>query len=169
MRHPVGGHHLAQVNVGVPLEPLTSERLRGFVDMLEPVNALADSAAGFVWRLQTEDGDATALRPSDDEPDLIINLSVWTSVETLADFVYRSAHAEVMRGRRQWFVPMREAFTAVWWIPAGTLPTMPEAMARLDLLRRSGPGRQAFTLQRPFPRPDAAEPVRVDGDWFCPA
>ncbi len=167
MRHPVGGYHLAQVNVGVPLEPLDSVRLQGFVAMLEPVNALADTAPGFVWRLQTDDGDATALRPSEEEPDLIINMSVWESVETLADFVYRTAHAGVMRERRQWFVPMREAIAAAWWIPAGTTPTMPEAMARLDLLRRSGPCRQAFTLQHPFARPDASEPARVDRDWFC--
>lgn len=159
MRHPVGGYQLAQVNVGVPLEPLTSERLQGFVEQLEPVNALADAAPGFVWRLQTDDGDATALRPSADEPDLIINMSVWESVEALAEFVYRTAHAGVMRQRRAWFVPMRDAFTAAWWIPAGTLPTMPEAMARLDLLRASGPCRQAFTLQRPFPRPDTLEAV----------
>ena len=150
MRHPVGGWQLAQVNVGIPLEPLDSETLRGFVEMLEPVNALADCAPGFVWRLQTEDGDATALRPSDDQPDLIINMSVWESVEALSDFVYRSAHADVMRQRRRWFVPLREAIACSWWIPAGTLPTMSEALARLDLLRTSGPCRQAFTLQRPF-------------------
>ena len=169
MRHPVGGYQLAQVNVGVPVAPLDSEQLRGFTDQLEPVNALADAAPGFVWRLQTEDGDATALRPDPSVPDLIINLSVWESVEALATFVYRGLHADVMRGRRQWFVPMREAFTCAWWIPTDTLPTMPEALARLDLLRRNGPGRQAFTLARPFPRPDADAPVRVGDDWFCPA
>ncbi|MHA3704867.1 DUF3291 domain-containing protein [Jatrophihabitans sp. YIM 134969] len=159
MRHPVGGYQLAQVNVGVPLEPLDSERLRGFVEQLEPVNALADAAPGFVWRLQTEEGDATSLQPDPANPDLIINMSVWESTEALTDFVYRGHHAAAMRGRREWFVPMREAFTCAWWIPAGTRPTMPEAMARLDLLRASGPCRQAFTLQRPFPRPDLAPAV----------
>lgn len=150
MRQPPGGWHLAQVNVGIPREPLDSERLRGFVEMLEPVNALADAAPGFVWRLQTEDGDATALRPSPEHPDLIINLSVWESVATLSDFVFRTAHADLLRERRRWFVPLREAVTCAWWIPAGAIPTMPEALARLDILRTSGPCRQAFTLQRPF-------------------
>jgi hypothetical protein len=164
MRHPVGGYHLAQVNIGIPLEPLDSERLRGFVEMLEPVNALADAAPGFVWRLQTDDGDATALQPDPANPDLIINMSVWESVETLADFVFRSAHADVLRQRRKWFVPMREAISAAWWIPAGTVPTMSEAMARIDLLRESGPCRQAFTLHRPFARPDAVEPDAVEPD-----
>ena len=93
-------HHLAQLNIGRTLEPLTSARLAGFIALLEPINALADAAPGFVWRLQTEDGDATGLRPFADDDLMIVNLSVWESVEALADFVYRAAHAEVMRQRR---------------------------------------------------------------------
>jgi heme-degrading monooxygenase HmoA len=100
------GSHLAQVNIGLPIEPVESERLRGFMAMLEPINALADTAAGFVWRLQTEDGDATAIRAFEDER-LIINVSVWESVETFAAFVYGPEHSAVMRQRRSWFVPMQ--------------------------------------------------------------
>src|SRR6476619_6376066 len=107
-------HHLAQVNIALPLEPLDSERLQGFVDQLEPINALADAAPGFVWRLQTEDGDATAIRPYADDR-LLINLSVWESLEAFAGFVYGTAHADVMRQRRSWFVPMRESYAAAWW------------------------------------------------------
>ena len=160
-------YHLAQVNIGLPLEPLESERLRGFVDMLEPINALADTAPGFVWRLQTEDGDATAIRAFDDER-LIMNMSVWESLETFTAFVYGAEHSAVMRQRRQWFVPM-QVYTAAWWIPAGTIPTPADSVVRLDLLTRLGPTPDAFTVKRPFPPPGSTvEPV-VRDDWTCPA
>src|SRR5664279_3959137 len=107
-------YQLAQVNIGLPVEPVTSARLADFMAQLDPINALADRAPGFVWRLQTEDGDATAIRPFADDR-LLINMSVWESVEALANFVFGSAHAGVMRRRREWFVPMREAYTTAWW------------------------------------------------------
>jgi len=160
------GFHLAQVNIGLPLEPLESERLRGFVEMLEPINALADRAPGFVWRLQTEDGDATAIRVFEDER-LIMNMSVWESIEAFASFVYGADHGAVMRQRRQWFVPMH-VYTAAWWIPAGTLPTPADAVARLDLLRRHGPTQDAFTIKRPFPPPGQSVPPAIRDDWSCP-
>jgi heme-degrading monooxygenase HmoA len=160
------GYHLAQVNIGLPIEPLESERLRGFVDMLEPVNALADAAPGFVWRLQTEDGDATAIRAFEDER-LIMNMSVWESFEALASFVYGAEHAAVMRQRRQWFVPMR-VYTAAWWIPAGTLPVPADAVTRMALLSRLGPTAEAFTLKRPFPAPGHAVAPEIRDDWSCP-
>jgi hypothetical protein len=159
-------YHLAQVNIGLPIEPVESERLRGFVEMLEPINALADAAPGFVWRLQTEDGDATAIRAFEDER-LIMNMSVWDSVESFAAFVYGAEHGAVMRQRRQWFVPM-QVYTAAWWIPAGTLPTPADAVARLEMLRELGPTPEAFTIKRPFPPPGASTPVEVRDDWSCP-
>jgi hypothetical protein len=164
----MSGHHLAQLNIGLPIEPVDSQRLAGFMAQLEPINALADAAPGFVWRLQTEDGDATAIRPFEDDR-LIVNMSVWRSVEDLADFVYRTAHAAVMRQRRQWFVPMREAYTVLWWVPAGHRPSLEDATARLEMLRTSGPSAAAFTLQRPFPRPGSDVAPAVADDWFCPA
>jgi heme-degrading monooxygenase HmoA len=160
--------HLAQVNIGLPIEPVESERLAGFVAMLEPINALADAAPGFVWRLQTEDGDATAVRAFEDER-LLMNMSVWESVETFGAFVYGPQHAAVMKQRRQWFVPMRELYTALWWIPAGAVPTPRDAVHRLDVLRAHGPSADAFTLTRAFPPPDAgtdAAPT-VPEDWTC--
>jgi hypothetical protein len=160
-------YHLAQVNIGLPIEPLESERLRGFVEMLEPINALADAAGGFVWRLQTEDGDATAIRAFADER-LIMNMSVWRSLEAFTDFVYGAEHLAVMRQRRKWFVPM-QVYTAAWWIPAGTLPTPADAVARLDLLERHGPTADAFTARRPFPPPGSSMQQRVRDDWTCPA
>ena len=125
-------------------------RLADFVAKLAPINALADGSPGFVWRLQTEDGDATAIRVFDDDR-LIVNMSVWTSFEALADFVYRSAHVEVMRRRREWFHSMAELFMTLWWIPAGTIPTLDEAEERLLHLRTHGPTPRAFTFRDPFP------------------
>ncbi|KYF52183.1 hypothetical protein BE08_03945, partial [Sorangium cellulosum] len=124
-------HHLAQVNIALPLEPLDSARLADFVSALDPVNALADAAPGFVWRLKTEDGDATAVRAFGDER-ILVNMSVWESVEALSDFAFRNPdHAAVMRRRREWFVPMKEAYAVLWWIPAGHIPTVAEAEERL--------------------------------------
>ncbi len=164
----MSGYHLAQLNIGLPIEPVDSQRLAGFMAQLEPINALADAAPGFVWRLQTEDGDATAIRPFADDR-LIVNMSTWESVEELADFVYRTAHAAVMRQRRQWFVPMREAYTVLWWVPAGQRPALDDATSRLELLRSTGPSAEAFTLQRPFPPPGSQITLTIADDWFCPA
>jgi hypothetical protein len=163
----MAGHHLAQLNIGRMLAPLDSEQMAGFVNALEPINALADGAPGFVWRLQTEDGDATAIRPYDDDM-MIVNMSVWESVEALADFAYRSDHRAVMVQRRQWFERMAEAFVVLWWVPAGHRPSVVEARERLDLLRREGPTPAAFTFRSPFPAPDADAPVDVDDLWGCP-
>jgi heme-degrading monooxygenase HmoA len=157
-------HHLAQVNIARLVAPLDSEQLRGFVEALDPINALADGAPGFVWRLQTEDGDATALRPYDDDM-LIVNMSVWESLESLADFVYRSDHQQVMRGRRLWFERMSEAYMVLWWVPEGHRPSVDEAKARLELLRANGPSSDAFTFRSPFPPPgtDTAVAPELEG------
>lgn len=159
--------HLAQLNVGTPVAPLTEPQLAGFVEALEPVNALADAAPGFVWRLQTEDGDATAYRAFDDDR-ILVNMSVWTSVEALADFVYNGMHREIMARRREFFLPMREAFQVLWWVPEGTVPTLAEAEERLLHLRSNGPTHYAFTFRRPFPAPEGPA-VKAGDDWLCPA
>jgi hypothetical protein len=159
--------HVAQLNIGLPVAPLTGPEPAGFMANLEPVNALADAAPGFVWRLQTEDGDATAIRPYDDDR-LIVNMSVRTSVEALAAYVYSGEHREIMRRRREFFVPMREAFHVLWWVEEGTLPTVAEAQERLTHLRDRGPTPSAFTFRTPFPAPEGS-PVVSDDDWFCPA
>jgi heme-degrading monooxygenase HmoA len=149
-------HHLAQVNLATLRAPLDDPALAGFVAELEPVNALADGHPGFVWRLQTEDGDATAIRPFDDER-VMVNLSVWESLEALRGFVYAGRHLEVLRRRREWFHRMDDPIVALWWVPAGTVPTVAEAKERLGLLARLGPTAGAFTFRAPFPEPaDAA-------------
>jgi heme-degrading monooxygenase HmoA len=158
--------HLAQLNIGRLVAPLTEPQLAGFVAELEPVNALADAAPGFVWRLQTEDGDATAIRPFEDDQ-LLVNMSVWRSVQALADFVYSGSHRAIMARRREWFVPMREAFQVLWWVPEDALPSVGDAVDRLAHLREHGPTPFAFTFRSPFPALGAA-PIRRDEGWLCP-
>ena len=151
----MAAHHLAQVNIATLLAPLDGPELAGFVAQLEPINALADRSPGFIWRLQTEDGDATAIRPYADDR-VMVNLSVWASFEALRTFVYATRHLEVMRHRRQWFSRMADPYLALWWVPAGTIPTVAEAKERLELLAGRGPTAGAFTFRAPFPEPARA-------------
>jgi hypothetical protein len=150
-------HVLAQVNIGRLVAPLDSEELADFVAALDPVNAAADAAPGFLWRLQTEDGDATAIHgfgwDTDGSAGVLVNMSVWESVEALAEFVYSDTHRPVLRRRREWFRKMTEAYLALWWIPRGTVPTVADAESRVLHLREHGPTPHAFTLRAPFPAP----------------
>jgi Domain of unknown function (DUF3291) len=165
---------LAQVNIGRLRAPLDSTQLAGFMAALDPVNALADSAAGFIWRLQTEEGNATAVQAfgwdRGDSAGVIMNMSVWESVEALAAFVYSPAHRQVLRRRREWFEPMAQAYTALWWIPRGHLPTTAEAEDKIRRLRADGPTPQAFSLRVHFPPPGGEQaPLPGQADWMCPA
>lgn len=160
---------LAQVNIGRIRAPLDDPLLAGFVARLDDINALADSSPGFIWRLQTDAGDATSLRPYDDER-ILVNLSVWATPEALREFVYRSAHAGVMRQRRSWFERFDGMYYALWWVPDGHLPTVVEAKDRLEHLRSHGESAQAFTFAKLFPAPDS--PVQGPVTGFadpCPA
>lgn len=150
---PPASFHLAQLNIGVLREPLESERMTGFVEGLDPVNATADEAPGFVWRLQTEDGDATSIRAFEDDL-MIVNLSVWESIEALRAFVYASPlHKSFLRRRREWFEQM-DVFMVLWWIPSGHLPDVEEAKERLTALRQHGPTAEAFTFRAAYPAPE---------------
>jgi uncharacterized protein DUF3291 len=160
--------HLAQVNAGRILAPLDSLRLADFVARLAEVNALADGFPGFVWRLRTEDDNATAIRVLDD-PMTIVNMSVWTSVKALAEFTFRNTeHVAVLRGRRAWFARPTKAMSALWWIPAGSVPTVTDAEERILHLREHGPTPHAFTFRAPHPAPGRPT-VTADDDWYCPA
>ncbi len=154
-----GEFTIAQVNIALPREPLDSPALAEFVANLEPVNALADAAPGFVWRLEDESGDATSIKAFDDER-LIINMSVWESIEALWSFVYDRGHLEVMRRRREWMTKLAESHQVLWWLPAGEIPTPGDARERLEHLRAHGPSPYAFTFKQRYPAPDAvsAEP-----------
>ncbi|WP_255987559.1 DUF3291 domain-containing protein [Chitinolyticbacter albus] len=148
-------HHLAQLNIATLQAPLDSPQLADFVANLDRVNTLAEQSAGFVWRLKDDAGNATALRPYGD--DVLVNMSVWTDIDALAAFVYRSSHTEIMRRRREWFAAMGEAHMVLWWIPAGHIPTVDEAAERLALLRRNGPSAAAFSFQQRYPASCADE------------
>ncbi len=140
---------IAQLNIALPLEPLDSPALAEFVAALEPVNALADSSPGFVWRLQDETGDATSIRAFEDER-LIVNMSVWESIEALWAFVHEGGHLAVMRRRREWFTRIAESHLCLWWVPSGELPTVEQARERLEHLQEHGPSPHAFTFKQRF-------------------
>jgi heme-degrading monooxygenase HmoA len=160
--------HLAQLNVGRLVAPLDDPLIAEFVEALEAVNQLAERSAGFVWRLQTDEGNATAIRPYDDDQ-VLVNMSVWDSLEHLADFVYRSHHVEFLRRRHSWFERMTEPIVVLWWIEAGHVPPIDEAIARLEQLRTVGPSPAAFTFRTPFAAPDSAAAVEMDDRNTCPA
>ncbi|WP_107440072.1 DUF3291 domain-containing protein [Streptomyces sp. 142MFCol3.1] len=143
-------HELAQVNIARLKAPLDSAELKDFVEALDPVNAVADTADGFVWRLQSESGNATDVPVFGDDW-LIVNMSTWRDPNALTAFMYQGQHRELPARRREWFERLDEAVTALWWVPAGHRPTVREAEARLLHLREHGPTAHAFTLRTSFP------------------
>ena len=142
-------YHIAQINIGRMLAPLESPVMTDFVAQLDEINALADASPGFIWRFQTEEGNATYLRPYDDDL-IIVNFSVWESVEQLKDYVYRGAHNQVMKRRREWFEKFDGMFLALWWVKDGHIPTIFEAKQRLDHLHKNGASEFAFTFKQIF-------------------
>lgn len=146
-------YELAQLNIAIMKEPLESPSMADFVANLDRINTLAENSPGFVWRLQTEEGDATAMRPMGE--DILVNLSVWQDVESLHKYVYDSAHIEIMRRRNEWFERMKEAYVVLWWIPKGQYPTESEAITKLKFLRENGPTKEAFTFRNVFLPPDS--------------
>jgi Domain of unknown function (DUF3291) len=150
---PSTGFHLAQVNIGRIRAPLEDPLMEGFRSQLERINAVADQSPGFVWRLQTPEGDATSIRPFGDDLTLV-NMSVWESFEALHHYVYEGPHLGLLRDRRDWFLPYDGPMLALWWVPAGHIPTVEEAKSKLDELGRNGPTASAFTFRKPFPVPE---------------
>ena len=146
----MGSHHLAQLNVARFKAPPGDPVIAEFMALLDPINALADEAPGFVWRLQTEEGNATAIHAFEDDDLMLVNMSVWKSVEALYEFVYESPHLAVMRRRREWTTRLDEQHLCLWWIEQGHIPTVEEAIERLDLLREHGPTPRAFTFKRRY-------------------
>ena len=145
--------HLAQANVARVRASIDSPVMAEFVALLDPINAIADTSPGFVWRLQSDDGDATSISVFDDD-ELLVNMSVWLDVETLRAFVFRTQHLDVFQRRKEWFHRIAEAHLALWWIPAGSIPTVEDAEVRITHLRVHGPTQYAFTLTDPFPVPE---------------
>jgi len=144
--------HLAQINIGRLVAPLDDPKIAGFVAQLDPINALADAAPGFVWRLQSASGNATELAYNDD-PFAIVNMSVWTSVEALRNYVYTSRHIEVFRDRAKWFEKMDKPHYCLWWIPAGHIPGVSEGREHLERYQQHGPTPYSFWFSKLFPAP----------------
>lgn len=135
-------YELAQLNIAQMKAPLDAPEMAEFVANLDRINALAEAAPGFVWRLKDDEGNATALRPFG--PETLVNMSVWASQEQLSDYVYRSAHVDIMKRRKEWFERMPEASTVLWWVPTGHRPDAHEGMQRLQSLRAMGPSDKGF-------------------------
>ncbi|MFV3304567.1 DUF3291 domain-containing protein [Pseudomonas sp. NY15181] len=146
-------YHLAQVNIAKARAPLDHPVMKGFVDQLDHINRLAESSPGFVWRLQTDEGDATTIRAFDD-PLIIVNLSVWESVEALRGYVYGGEHLAVLRNKRDWMEKLSAPSLALWWLPAGELPDVRMARRKLEQLQAQGASPEVFTFARPFPMPE---------------
>lgn len=150
------GFHLAQFNLARLKAPIDAPETADFVANLDRINALAESHAGFVWRLKGEGFDSTS-QPIKSDPLLIPNLSVWENPQALGAFVYRSDHMQILKRRREWFEHM-EVYMALWWIPAGSRPTFDDGFTRLDALARLGPSPEAFTFRDAFPAPTMSAP-----------
>ncbi len=148
----VSEYQLAQINIGLALFPVDDPQFADFMDALDEINALAEASPGFVWRLQTAEGNATSIKAFDD-PNLIMNMSVWENADVLFDFVYKTSHQGFMARRREWFHKPDGPYQALWWIPAGKLPTIEDGKDRLEMLREHGPTPDAFTFKRSFPAP----------------
>lgn len=146
-------YHLAQVNIARMLAPLTDAQMKGFVARLDEINAIADASPGFVWRLQTDEGNATSLRPFEDDL-ILVNMSVWASLPDLLAFVYKSQHRQVLQQRGNWFERFEGPYVALWWVPAGHLPSVEEAKERLLYMRIHGETPFAFSFKKSFPAPE---------------
>lgn len=146
-------HYIAEINIakmkGVDInDPIMKE----FVDNLDVVNGIAEKSQGFVWRLKDESNNATSLNPYDDEQ-ILINVSVWENIKSLETFMYKTFHSEFLKRRKEWFMQFGTAHTALWWIPVGHVPTLEEAVAKLDHLQKHGPSPDVFSLKHTFPAP----------------
>ena len=161
-------YQLAELNVAALKAALDSPELKDFVDNLDRINALAEATPGFVWRLKGDGNDATSLRPLGES--VIVNLSTWRDVDSLRHYVYKTAHVEILKRKREWFTRMADAYMVLWWVPEGHQPITAEAVARLEHLRKHGASAEAFTFGEAFSAPDAkvaGAPVSF-GDT-CPA
>lgn len=147
----MSAYHLAQLNIAWMKAPLASPQMADFVANLERINALAEGSPGYIWRLQDEAGDATAIRPFGDE--VLVNMSLWRDVQSLSDYVYKSAHTEMLKRRREWFERIEQAHQVLWWVPTGHRPSVDEAAKRLAHLREYGATEQAFTFRHAFAAP----------------
>lgn len=145
-------YHLAQINIAKGLSTLDDPVMRGFVDQLDRINALADASPGFIWRLQTEAGSAISVHAFHDEK-IIVNMSVWESFQSLRDYVYSGEHLKALKNKKHWFEKMEGPVLALWWIPAGSSPTVQDGKKALEQLKQFGSTPSAFTFAKPQEMP----------------
>ena len=144
--------YLAELNIGRARGEADDPVMHGFTSRLDAINALADQSEGFIWRLQTDAGNATDIRPYEDKR-ILINLSVWASVKALRHFVYEASHGKMVRDGNEWFERSRAAQIVLWWIPEDHRPTLKEATERLERFRCHGPTPEAFDFAHLYPAP----------------
>lgn len=139
--------HLAELNVGRTRFDTDAPEMAGFMDNLDRVNAIADRAPGFVWRMQDETGNATSIKPTDD-PRFITNLSVWEDFASFEHFVRNTVHKQFLHRKAEWFETPAKPYFVMWLVPAGHRPGLDEALARLADLAANGPSDRAFGWER---------------------
>lgn len=144
--------HLAQVNIGIAKGAMDSDVMKVFSDNLDPINAIADSSKGFVWRLKDDGGNATDIVFSDN-PNELVNMSVWESVDALKNFMFKTHHIDFLKRKKEWFETPSEATYVLWWIPAGHIPTIEEAKQKLTLIRKNSETAEAFSFKKVFAAP----------------
>lgn len=147
-------YHLVQVNIAKMNADLEDPIMSGFVQRLEEINTLAENSKGFVWRFQSDEGDATYLRPFDD-PRILFNMSVWEEVEDLRSYVYSSKHLELLKAKNDWFTKLGDGHIALWWIKKGHMPSVEEALEKLSFIKENGPSPDVFTFAKPYPKPNS--------------
>jgi len=143
----MANYHIAQINIGRAKGPVEDPMMAGFMTRLDDLNALADRSPGFVWRLQTLEGNATYFRPYEHDDRILLNMSVWETIDALRHYVYKTAHAEMLRHREEWFERFAGIYLALWWVPVGHIPGIDEAKKRLAHLDQYGPTQFAFTFK----------------------
>jgi hypothetical protein len=151
--------HLAQINIARLIAPLDDPRIADFLAQLEPINALAESAPGFVWRLKSASGNAMDI-PYSDDPFMVVNMSVWESIDALKDYAYGSKHVEVYRERARWFEKPEKPNYCLWWVPAGHIPTVEEGRDRLTHYQQHGATPHSFWFSQRFPVPEVVSAAR---------
>lgn len=142
------GYQLAQLNVASFLTSRDDPSVADFVNALDEINALADTSDGFVWRLQDDGGAALDFDPYGDGT--VVNMSVWRDVQSLFAYTYKTAHSKIMARRKEWFHMPAESHFVLWWVPAGHVPSLEEAIDRLHILREEGASPLAFHFKQAF-------------------
>lgn len=166
----MANYHIAQINIGRAKGPVEDPMMAGFMTRLDDLNALADRSPGFVWRLQTLEGNATYFRPYEHDDRILLNMSVWETIDALRHYVYKTAHAEMLRHREEWFERFAGIYLALRWVPVGHIPGIDEAKKRLAHLDQYGPTQFAFTFKT-MVQPDEQFQQTIDWSSFepCPA